>query len=111
MPSAPTIYFILGMLFIALGVPLMRRRVPRNRWYGFRIPKTLASDSVWYPANAIAGRDMVVAGSAVAACALATMFLMGVFAPEVLAVVNLIVFVSAMIWSTVHSFGAIKKLP
>jgi uncharacterized membrane protein len=110
MPSAPTMYFILGLMFIALGVPLARRRVPRNRWYGFRIPKTLASDAAWYPANAIAGRDMIVAGTIVAVFALVSMVLGPTIAPNVLAFANLMVFVAAMVGSTIHSFFAIRKL-
>ena len=111
MASTPAMYFILGLLFIGLGVPLLQRRVPRNRWYGFRIPKTLASDAVWYPANEIAGRDMVVAGSIVAAFALASMALTRAVASEFLVLANLVVFVAAMIGSTVHNFKAIMKLP
>ena len=43
----------LPVLLIAVSIPLMLGMVPRNHWYGFRTPKTLSSDSVWYPANRI----------------------------------------------------------
>jgi hypothetical protein len=110
MPSAPTMYFVLGLLFVASGVPLLRRRVPRNRWYGFRTRKTLSTDETWYAANAVAGRDMIAAGSVVAACGLVSMALEGTVAPDVLALVDLVVFAAAMVASTVHSFSAIKRL-
>ena len=45
-------------LIIVLCIPLMLEKVKRNRFYGFRLPKTLASDEVWYPANAMAGRAL-----------------------------------------------------
>ena len=45
-------------LIIVLCIPLILEKVKRNRFYGFRLPKTLASDEVWYPANAMAGRAL-----------------------------------------------------
>ena len=42
-------------LFAALAVPLALGLVPRGRWYGFRTPRTLLSDEVWYPANRFFG--------------------------------------------------------
>lgn len=56
-----------GLLFAGLGVPLLQGRIPRNPWYGFRTPRTLASDEVWYPANRYMGRDLVVSGGVSAA--------------------------------------------
>jgi len=47
---------IAHVVIIVLSVPLILKKVKRNRFYGFRVPKTLASDEVWYPANAMAGR-------------------------------------------------------
>ena len=58
-----------GLLLIGLGWPLAARRVRPNRWYGLRVPATFADHSVWYDANAIAGRDMMIMGAAVGAIA------------------------------------------
>jgi len=52
----------IGALSVVVGVPLAGRRVPRNRWYGLRIPATLADEHVWYEANAVTGRDLIVVG-------------------------------------------------
>ena len=51
-----------GILWIVLGIPMIGGMVARNGIYGFRTPKTLASDHVWYPANRYAGKEMVKAG-------------------------------------------------
>jgi SdpI/YfhL protein family len=68
---SPTIVFpALGVLLIALGWPMAARRVRPNRWYGLRIPATFADEQVWYRANAVAGRDMIVLGATVAAVGL-----------------------------------------
>lgn len=52
----------LPILVILVSVPLIFQLIPRNRLYGFRIPRTLESDAVWYPANKMAGILLVVAG-------------------------------------------------
>jgi uncharacterized membrane protein len=56
------LYLAIGMLYVALAIPLIRGIVPRNGWYGFRVPKTLASDDVWFPANRFVGRDLLMCG-------------------------------------------------
>jgi hypothetical protein len=41
-------YGFAGSLFVALGIPLMRRRVPPNGAYGLRVPATCADEQAWY---------------------------------------------------------------
>lgn len=52
----------IGPVLIVLSVPLILRWVPRNRFYGLRIPATCANESVWYDANAVSGRHMLLLG-------------------------------------------------
>ena len=54
--------FFVPLLIIAISIPLMLGKVPRNHWYGFRTPKTLSSDAIWYPANRIGGKYLCIAG-------------------------------------------------
>ena len=49
-------------LIIGVSFPLILKRIPRNGLYGFRTPRTCASDEVWYPANRFAGVAMGIAG-------------------------------------------------
>ncbi|WP_082629249.1 SdpI family protein [Chthonomonas calidirosea] len=56
------INFLLGILCAALAIPLIQRRVPPNRLYGFRTPKTLRNESIWYQANAYAGKTLLLYG-------------------------------------------------
>jgi uncharacterized membrane protein len=62
---------ILGLVLLALGWPMAARRVRPNRWYGLRVPATFADEKVWYEANAVAGRDMMILGAAIVVVALA----------------------------------------
>jgi uncharacterized membrane protein len=63
-------YGFAGALFTAIGIPLMRRRVPPKGAYGLRVPATCADEHVWYEANARTGRDFVVLGVAMVLLAL-----------------------------------------
>jgi len=56
MPNLLYLYTWVGALFVVLAVPLMKRLVGSNRWYGFRVPQTLKDPHVWYEANAYAGK-------------------------------------------------------
>lgn len=47
---------LVGLLNIGLALPLIACRVKPNGWYGFRTPKTLKDERVWYAANAYVGR-------------------------------------------------------
>jgi SdpI/YfhL protein family len=40
-----------GLLFLGFLRPLVQRKIGRSGLYGFRTPKTLASDEVWYAVN------------------------------------------------------------
>ena len=55
-------YLLLGLLLVGVSVPLIQRRVRPNPWYGFRTPKTLESETVWYDANEFSGRMLRRAG-------------------------------------------------
>jgi uncharacterized membrane protein YjgN (DUF898 family) len=42
---------LVGFLLLGILRPLVQRKIGRNGLYGFRTPKTLASDKAWYAAN------------------------------------------------------------
>lgn len=54
----------LGVVLMALSIPLIFRWVPQNPVYGFRIPATCKNKSVWYDANALSGRHLFFFGVA-----------------------------------------------
>ena len=53
----------LPLLFIALGLPLLLRLVPRNYLYGTRTARSLwTTEEIWYRQNVITGVFMVGVG-------------------------------------------------
>ena len=50
----------LGIVLIAISIPLVKRRIGPNHWYGFRIPKAFQSNELWYDINAYGGRQLII---------------------------------------------------
>lgn len=55
------ILFVVPLIVLALAIPMILQKVPRNYFYGFRTPRTLSSDRVWYRANRASGIAMACA--------------------------------------------------
>ena len=62
MATLLSFYVGAGLLLIGLSVPLIRRKVRPNAWYGFRVRQTLADPDTWYAANAYAGKWLLGVG-------------------------------------------------
>ena len=90
---------VLPVLLIGLSLPLIYGKVPPNHWYGFRTPKTLSSDAMWYRTNRVGGQYLVIAAILEFTGALA---LAGFRAPlviwQVLMTVPLLIAIAAWFW-------------
>ena len=104
------LWMLAGLALIAAGYPLMARRVPLNYWYGFRLPKTLRDPFVWYEANHIAGRDLILAGLAVLLAVLFTTLTAWLLPVWLIGRLTYGVFIVAMLFVIVDSFWAVTKL-
>jgi uncharacterized membrane protein len=98
-----------GLGLAALAVPLIRRRVPRNGWYGFRVPKTLASDDVWYPANAYCGRLLYKTGLAFALSAVLLSLVPGMNGDRYASACTTVMLIGLAI-TVVKSFAYLRRL-
>lgn len=96
-------------LMIALAIPMILKKVPRNPLYGFRTPHTMSSDEVWYEANRIAGWDLLVAG-AVTLAILGLQPLVPALAAKPPSFFILFVFVPAITIAIIHSFWRLRDL-
>ena len=110
MDARATPYFVVGLIYIALAAPLIQQRIPPNRWYGFRVRKTLSNEVTWYAANRIAGCDLLKAGLAISATALITSVLARRHPGFAVVAVNFTVFVLSLVTALLHSIVALKRL-
>ncbi len=61
--TIPWPVLLAGLLIIAMSIPLIKKRIPKNDLYGFRTPKTMAgSEAEWLVANQRAGWALCAAG-------------------------------------------------
>jgi len=56
------LFIIYGCLLIGLSLPLILRWVRPNRWYGFRVRRTIEDPELWYAVNAYAAWWLLGAG-------------------------------------------------
>jgi hypothetical protein len=106
----PTVLIVLGVLSMALSIPLVLRKVPMNRGYGIRTRKAFASERTWYEVNAFGGKVFLVCGAFLTVFGLATRGIApapaSIWAPVYL-VVPLLALVPAMLLISAFS----RRLP
>jgi hypothetical protein len=97
-----------GLLLVLLAVPLLRRRVPPNGWYGLRVAATFANESVWYDANARSGRDLLILG--VMQILLALVLAAAPIAPETYALLNVAALVAGALTCAIAGIRRANRL-
>ena len=103
-------YAVMGILLILASVPMIMQRVPPNRWYGFRTPRTQADPKVWYPANRMAGQYLAFAGLLIVLATLGVALLHKQMTPNTSATVLFVVGVGSVAAATVLSFMALRRI-
>ncbi len=98
-----------GLALVGFGLPLMRRRVPPNAWYGIRFPSTLADERVWYAVNERSGRDLLTLGAAVIFLALAAPLVLHRWRPEWRALLVAFVLIAGLVASTARAIRHAKR--
>ncbi len=102
------LYILTGLLLIGVSVPLVRRRVRPNPLYGFRTPKTLGDEEIWYDANEFSGRMLLRAGAVTFLGAMVLAFMPLPFAAKALA--DAAVTLVSVLWASAVSFAYLQKL-
>ena len=97
-----------GIMLAVLSIPPTLGWVPRNRLYGFRVPATLRSDTVWYSINRRFGIEVMVVGIALAALA-ASLDAMGLDTPAGRAVA-IIATLASLLTTTVRGWRAANRM-
>ena len=69
-----TVFTLIGMVEIILGLPLLFNKIKPNWLYGFRLPSTVSNEKIWYKVNHFFGRDMIISGIIITQLSLFLMF-------------------------------------
>ena len=65
----------LAVVMILLGLPLLMRKIPMNRWYGARFKKSFESEENWYRINAYSAKQLILWSLPLMIIGMATLFL------------------------------------
>jgi uncharacterized membrane protein len=103
-------FALVGILFVALSIPLIRNRVPPNRFYGFRTAKTLSDPKIWYEVNRISGNDLLIAGALIT-CSSVTMFVLAQdWNPEHVALTLFLIMIFSLVGVLVHGLIVVRRM-
>ena len=103
------LYCAAGVLLAGLSIPLIRKKVPPNSLYGFRIPKTMDNPELWYLVNHYSARRMLWTAIAFAMTALVLYFIPGI-SLDTYAMLCLGVFSIGMIITIVQTVNYLRSL-
>ena len=105
-----TLFALEGVLFIGLGLPLLRGRVPPNHWYGFRTRRTLADERVWYAVNRVSGQDMIEAGAVILLAVLVMFVFRGRLSPDQVAAAFITISLLSVAWMVFHGYSTLRRM-
>ena len=75
MNPIPIVHFCAAVVTASVSVPMIRRKVKMNDWYGVRIRESFESEAAWYEINEYGGRLLLAWSALIAATAMVGMFL------------------------------------
>lgn len=107
---AALIFSMAGVLYIGLGIPLLRGRVPPNGFYGCRTKKTLSNERIWYAVNRVTGRDLIISGIAIVFAALGIALFGQALDPNRATIILLAVLVSSVVVMVINSLLAQRSM-
>ncbi len=107
---ATLLFTAVGVLFIALGIPLLLGRVAPNAWYGCRTEKTLSDKKIWYAVNRVTGRDMVLIGIVVVVSSLLMFTFKSRLHPDWFTAILLSVLLLSVAGMALHSYKVSRRL-
>src|SRR5687767_10345058 len=87
------LFAAVGIVFIGIGIPLLREQVKPNVWYGCRTHKTLSDEKIWYAVNRVTGRGFIIAGILLVISSLAVSIVGGGMNPTLAVIILLSVMV------------------
>ena len=99
-----------GLLFVALSIPLIKERVPPNSFYGFRIAKSLSDPKIWYAFNRMSGIDLLIAGALISLGSVAMLFLGQHLQPQQVALSLLLLMVFTLSGVALHGYIVLRRM-
>ena len=104
------LFALVGLMFVGLSIPLIQKRIPPNRFYGFRTAKSLSDPKIWYEVNHLSGNDLFVAGALITISSLTMCVLGQTWKPEHVAITLLSVMVLSLAGVAWRGFRILRRM-
>lgn len=109
--SGSLVALLYGVLFVPIAIPLMKKKIKRNNFYGFRVKYTLQDDDIWYAVNEMLGRQMFYQGLCFLAIGAISYFVVKGIKPQFILMIAVTVFLAiAIIYSLVTGIKLMNKM-
>jgi uncharacterized membrane protein len=104
------LFAVVGLVLVAISIPLIMRKVPPNSFYGCRTRRALSNPKIWYEANHISGIDFCIGGFVVFVSSLAMLALGNDVETNHAVMVLLMVLLLSVGGAAWHGFRVIKRM-
>ena len=102
-------FFITGIIFAALALPLIKEKIKINNWYGIRIPQTMHDEKIWYEVNKKMGKYLFTLGISISGLSL--YFFLRPTSPEYIMVYLLLaILIMGTIFLVILSYKTANKI-
>lgn len=105
-----TLFFLVGLIEVILGIPLLFEKIKPNWIYGFRTPKTMSDKKIWYDANKYSGRDLIIIGFIVVVGTLFLFLLRDGLSYDVIGYIGIILLVIPLFVLLIRGLAYIRRL-
>ena len=65
----------MAIVFMLISMPMLKGKVPMNRWYGARFKKSFESEENWYRINAYSAKQLILWSIPLLLMGIVTLFL------------------------------------
>lgn len=100
----------MAVFLFLLNIPLYLGKIKRNGWYGFRTPRTLSSDEIWYPVNRESAINFMFACVVILLTSLVLFLLRNMMYEPTLIIIMVVVTFVSMFGAVIKSFIFLSKL-
>jgi uncharacterized membrane protein len=69
------LYIIIGLILMAISIPLKNAKVAMNHFYGVRLKKSYSSEKNWYLMNAYGGKQLLIWSAVIVVLGMITFFI------------------------------------
>lgn len=66
---------VVSVILILVSLPMLKRKIPMNRWYGARFKKSFESDENWYNINTYSAKQLIIWSLPLLIIGIVTLFL------------------------------------